>query len=32
VLLCIDLPDLGGKERLEAMEQKVFTQCEFEGE
>jgi len=28
----IDLPDLGGKERLEAMGQKVFTQCEFEGE
>ncbi len=30
--IVIDLPDLGGKERLEAMGQKVFTQCEFEGE
>jgi adenine phosphoribosyltransferase len=28
----IDLPDIGGRARLEAMGQKVFAQCEFEGE
>ena len=28
----IDLPDLGGSEKLEKMGQKVFTLCEFEGE
>ena len=28
----IDLPDIGGRERLENMGQKVFTLCEFEGE
>jgi len=28
----IDLPDIGGRARLEAMGQKVFTQCEFEGD
>ena len=28
----IDLPDLGGSEKLEKMDQKVFTLCEFEGE
>ena len=27
----IDLPELGGRARLEAMGQKVFTLCEFEG-
>ena len=27
----IDLPELGGRTRLEAMGQKVFTLCEFEG-
>jgi adenine phosphoribosyltransferase len=27
----IDLPDIGGKDRLENMGQKVFTLCEFEG-
>jgi adenine phosphoribosyltransferase len=27
----IDLPDIGGRERLENMGQKVFTLCEFEG-
>ena len=28
----IDLPDIGGKDRLENMGQKVFTLCDFEGE
>ena len=28
----IDLPDIGGRERLENMGQKVFTICEFDGE
>ena len=28
----IDLPGLGGSEKLEKMGQKVFTLCEFEGE
>jgi len=28
----VDLPDIGGRERLENMGQKVFTLCEFEGE
>ncbi len=28
----IDLPDIGGRMRLEEMGQKVFAQCEFEGE
>lgn len=28
----IDLPDLGGSEKLEKMGQKIFTLCEFEGE
>jgi len=28
----IDLPDIGGRDRLENMGQKVFTFCEFEGE
>ena len=28
----IDLPDIGGRARLEDMGQKVFTLCEFEGE
>ena len=28
----IDLPDIGGRERLEAMGQKVFAQCEFKGD
>ena len=28
----IDLPDIGGRERLENMGQKVFTLCEFERE
>ena len=27
----IDLPDIGGRDRLENMGQKVFTLCEFEG-
>ena len=27
----IDLPDIGGRARLENMGQKVFTLCEFEG-
>jgi adenine phosphoribosyltransferase len=27
----IDLPDLGGRRRLEALGQKVFALCEFEG-
>jgi adenine phosphoribosyltransferase len=28
----IDLPDIGGRLRLENMGKKVFTLCEFEGE
>jgi len=28
----IDLPDIGGRKRLEAMGQKVFALCEFEGD
>lgn len=28
----IDLPNIGGKARLEGIGQKVFTLCEFEGE
>ena len=28
----IDLPDIGGRSRIENMGQKVFTLCEFEGE
>lgn len=28
----IDLPELGGRQRLESLGQKVFTLCEFEGE
>jgi adenine phosphoribosyltransferase len=28
----IDLPDLGGRKRLEGMNQKVFALCEFEGD
>ena len=28
----IDLPDIGGRRRLENMGQKVFTLCAFEGE
>jgi len=28
----IDLPDLGGRKRLEKQGQKVFAMCEFEGE
>ena len=28
----IDLPDIGGRDCLESMGQKVFTLCEFEGE
>ncbi len=28
----IDLPDLGGRKRLEKLGQKVFTLCEFEGD
>ena len=28
----IDLPDLGGRKRLEGLGQKVFTLCEFEGD
>jgi len=28
----IDLPDIGGRDLLENMGQKVFTLCEFEGE
>ena len=28
----IDLPDIGGRVRLENMGQKVFSLCEFEGE
>ena len=28
----IDLPDLGGRKRLEKLRHKVFTLCEFEGD
>ncbi len=28
----VDLPDIGGRARLEKMGQKVFALCEFEGE
>jgi len=28
----IALPDIGGRERLENMGQKVFSLCEFEGD
>ncbi len=28
----VDLPDLGGRKRLEDLGQKVLTLCEFEGE
>ena len=28
----IDLPDIGGRQRLEALDVKVMTLCEFEGE
>ncbi len=28
----VDLPDIGGRTRLEKIGQKVFTLCEFEGE
>ena len=28
----IDLPDIGGRKKLESMNQKVFTLCEFDGE
>jgi len=28
----VDLPDIGGRERLENMGQKVFALCEFEGD
>lgn len=28
----IDLPDIGGRQRLEKMGQKVFALCEFEGD
>jgi adenine phosphoribosyltransferase len=28
----IDLPELGGRKRLERQTQKVFALCEFEGE
>ena len=28
----VDLPELGGRLRLESLGQKVFTLCEFEGE
>jgi adenine phosphoribosyltransferase len=28
----VDLPELGGRQVLEALDQKVFTLCEFEGE
>lgn len=32
ICFVIDLPDLGGRKRLEDKGYKVFTQCEFEGE
>ena len=28
----IDLPDIGGRTRLENLGQKVFALCEFEGD
>jgi len=28
----VDLPDLGGRKRLEALGQTVFSLCEFEGD
>jgi len=28
----VDLPDIGGRKRLEKMNQKVFSLCEFEGD
>jgi adenine phosphoribosyltransferase len=28
----VDLPDLGGRKRLEQLNQKVFSLCEFDGE
>jgi adenine phosphoribosyltransferase len=28
----IDLPDLGGRARLEKLRHKVFTLCAFEGD
>jgi adenine phosphoribosyltransferase len=28
----VDLPDVGGRKRLEAKGLKVFALCEFEGE
>jgi adenine phosphoribosyltransferase len=28
----IDLPDIGGRTRLEKLGQKVFALCEFEGD
>ena len=28
----VDLPDIGGRKRLEKLGLKVFTLCEFEGE
>ena len=28
----IDLPELGGRKRLEKLDHKVFALCEFEGE
>jgi len=28
----VDLPDIGGRERLEKMGQRVFALCEFEGD
>jgi adenine phosphoribosyltransferase len=32
VCAVIDLPDLGGRKRLEKLRHKVFTLCEFEGD
>ena len=32
VCVVIDLPDLGGRKRLEKLKHKVFTLCEFEGD
>ena len=28
----IDLPDIGGRKKLESMGQNVFSLCEFEGD
>jgi adenine phosphoribosyltransferase len=28
----IDLPDIGGRKKLELMGQNVFSLCEFEGD